>query len=174
MAGLVTYTMKNAIQMARISNRTLHALKEGQGNRHQVDLMSHMFQFAVRGNRVESSDYLDRVMSVYEQIIAFDREGNGNPSKMPTGALPADEVVIFCDYTRYSEHHDCHGNPVPNGACDTVTQSPIEMDGLYHYCADPSPYANPYVLPDPFSRLLYMRTIILDLQLTLILNREVQ
>lgn len=143
---LVTDVMDGALEMGHIALQTLEALKRGKGITADIELLDYMFGFAVKGKTPRPSGYLDRVISVYEQILDFDKNGDGRPLSMPSGQPPIDDVVVFCDYTRYMEDQDCFGNAQDGWACDTVMGIEVKMDSVWHSCKTAQPDGgNPYV-----------------------------
>ncbi|KAJ5595179.1 uncharacterized protein N7459_001387 [Penicillium hispanicum] len=123
--------------MAEIGKNTLNTLKSGQPSQPQIDLMEYLFGFTVQNNKVQQSSLLDIISSVFEQATEFKKNADGTPSAQSEGTLPADDFIVFCDYSRFRENQNCKGEEAPGTACDTTVMMNVLMNDIYRGCKSP-------------------------------------
>ncbi|KAL1963046.1 hypothetical protein VTN77DRAFT_8794 [Rasamsonia byssochlamydoides] len=117
---LLVNGMTDAFDLARAALAAINALQAGTANEAQRDLMHPVTQ---------------RVIQVFQGVLAFDKNGNGQPSTLAAGSRPpSDDVVVYCDYSRFIEGQTCSGVKDPTVACDRSIQKNIEMDDAYKSC----------------------------------------
>jgi hypothetical protein len=98
------------------------AVKEAES-----DLLRYMFLEAVPSNQINAmSIQIDDFQSpfksidqVFQGVLAFQRLATRPPDNQP---LPANDVIVYCDYSRYTLNYDCAGDFSFGSACDKDTQ----------------------------------------------------
>ncbi|KAJ5155380.1 hypothetical protein N7492_008183 [Penicillium capsulatum] len=133
MSGMVMKAVANAFDMAETAQNSLEFLRQGMGSEQEMKLVKDMFAFAVRNEKLQQSEYLNFVAGVLSEIVAFD-QNEGKPSPQPQ-TLPPNEMIVFCDFTRFKENHDCIHDAEGN-ACDTAVNGPLVMIDVYKECRD--------------------------------------
>ncbi|KAH8429797.1 uncharacterized protein LDX57_007469 [Aspergillus melleus] len=126
--------MKGALDLAAAAVDTLDALSTQTNNVAQMDLFQYMFGFAVttvNGHRQVNQNELDYIKGIYTNVLNFallreDRKPN--------------DVVIYCDYSRYIEGVDCNGVENKSVACDKDTSQKANIDFSYKSCKSKSGY----------------------------------
>lgn len=143
MSFIVRNAVESAFFMAGKAKQTLDSLKAGNASPAQKDLLKYLFAFAIDDNNNVKSDKISRITSIFDQVQAF-KDRNGGPT-LSAGNTLYEDVVIYCDFSRMNEYHDCEGSAY-DWACDTAANKPILMDDLYRDCSNPPPgEEGPYV-----------------------------
>ncbi|KKA18250.1 hypothetical protein T310_7796, partial [Rasamsonia emersonii CBS 393.64] len=116
---LIVNGMKEAFNQAQLSLDIIDAIRAGTATQDQLDLMKLVFGVAMNGDQLdESSLNTEHIINVFQQVRSFDKTGTGDPTPRPQGALPDDDVIIYCDYARYTMGERCSGQKDPKVACD--------------------------------------------------------
>ncbi|KAJ5569479.1 uncharacterized protein N7459_008909 [Penicillium hispanicum] len=133
MSAMIIEAVKKAFDLTDAAKSTLSALKEGKNSQDQLDLLGYLFAFAVKDGAVQQSSQFDRLYDVFDQVSNYKKETDGGPTAQ-SGALPTNEVIFFCDYSRMNENKDCFGNDKEGYACDTVTKRVVKISPMYQLC----------------------------------------
>ena len=75
-----------------------------------------------------NDEYFSRIMGVFNGVQ------NYNHNNQYVSPPPSDEVVIYCDYSRFKENKDCNGEDKKGYACDPDIQDVVQMDSDYQGC----------------------------------------
>lgn len=102
----------------------------------QIDLLHYLFSDA---RIFDANDMVfQKLADTFKSILAFRGDRNGEPTPRPPGPfIPANFVVVYCNYKRFEEHQDCDGNEKENKACDIDLWEVVDMDEDYLSCKAP-------------------------------------
>lgn len=141
--------MQNSFVYNQAGIDALNTLAQGQQDNAtytaQLDLLKYMFSGAIPSSGVVSSSntYYERISSVLNQVKTFDTNGDGSYTPRPEGDLPADEVIVYCDYSRFVttendwESAGCNASEYSSEyACDKDTGVAILIDDRYKECQE--------------------------------------
>ncbi|PLB50842.1 hypothetical protein P170DRAFT_463924 [Aspergillus steynii IBT 23096] len=126
--------MASAIDLAQAGVDTMQALKDQTHTEAQMDLFEYMFSFAVKtvdGRRQigpSDWDWINRIFDKVLKLKSFKEE------KM------AEDVVIYCDHSRYIEGTECNGNKNKKMACDKDISGDVEINSVFKWCKSKSGY----------------------------------
>ncbi|KAK2594925.1 hypothetical protein QQS21_007373 [Conoideocrella luteorostrata] len=121
------------------------------------ELMKTLFRRVLTNNRVDASnERYKEIKSRFEKIIHHDPQRNGVPEVTPPNLnvpnnpshdLPpverqadrfkhlfSEDLVIYCDYSRFEEGRTCGAIENPTSACDTSTGVTVDIDSWYTEC----------------------------------------
>lgn len=112
----------------------------------QKDLIDHVFSSLVAPDETyrTDSEQWAAVDKVFSNVTVFDKNGDGSPSETPHYTFrdierPEDEeVVFFCDWTRYDLSQTCEGTEEPPLACDTAYNRTIVWGDRLVNCGRPN------------------------------------
>lgn len=126
--------MTSAIDLAQAAADTMQALKDQTHSEAQMDLFEYMFSFAVKtvnGRRQIDDSAWEWINRILVQVLKF---------KHSTDQKVAEDVVIYCDYSRYIEGTRCNGDKKKNMACDKDTSEDVEINSVFNWCKSKSGY----------------------------------
>ncbi|KAJ5183268.1 hypothetical protein N7492_000884 [Penicillium capsulatum] len=123
--------IQSSFGLATNAQSALDALKQGQSNEAQMDVLEFMYASAVQYNdgkeRTVKSDHFDIITSIFDQILGFKHQAPSHSKG---------DVGFFCDYSRYAEDKDHNGNDNPGWAWDRKLQKSVKMDDIFKECRD--------------------------------------
>lgn len=123
--------IQSSFGLATNAQSALDALKQGQSNEAQMDVLEFMYASAVQNNdgkeRTVKSDHFDIITSIFDQILGFKHQAPSHSKG---------DVGFFCDYSRYAEDEDHNGNDKPGWAWDRKLQKSVKMDDIFKECRD--------------------------------------
>lgn len=125
--------MTNAFDLAEAASSALADIDTETANEAQRDLLKYMFNRAVE-HPSSAPTHFSKVVKTYRAILDFKKSENGNPQHKPEGGLPPDDVIVYCDYSRFDENQNCDGNKQRGWACDRDTRVTKQMNGDYLGC----------------------------------------
>ncbi|PLB50840.1 hypothetical protein P170DRAFT_508944 [Aspergillus steynii IBT 23096] len=132
--SVVKNGMTGALDLAAAAVDTLDALSSHTNNAAQLDLFQYIFGFAVKttnGHREVIPEEVNYIKGIYNNVLKF---------AVLTGDERSNDVVIYCDYSRYIEGMDCNGVENSSVACDKDTSRKVDMDFSYKSCKSKSGY----------------------------------
>lgn len=102
----------------------------------KIDLLQYMFKNTMSNppTVVESDAMFQHVLSVFTAVQLFNQKGDGTYSVRPQGTLPSDDVIVYCDYSRFQEGRQCDNRVNSSTACDRDTGLTVDMDKNYKGC----------------------------------------
>jgi hypothetical protein len=101
-ADLVTNGLKKAFDLAKAAQTTIQSLEKGTASTEERNLQRYPFQITMSGNGINAnSQSWMSLKNQYSDVLKFN-QNNGDPSPMPSGNLPADDAILFCDFSRFS------------------------------------------------------------------------
>ncbi|CRG84227.1 hypothetical protein PISL3812_01541 [Talaromyces islandicus] len=138
-------TIENGMKQAFIYNEAaleaLNALSNQSNtdratNVAQRDLFKYLFSVAMdNGNIDPSYSKFKMLRSAFRAVKKFDRRGDGFSLPL-TGneLLPTNDLIVYCDWSRFDEGASCSGKKDPKVACDRDLQQDVAMGQLYKSC----------------------------------------
>lgn len=106
----------------------------------KLDLLQYLFLNTMKHPpTVDGTDQVfQKVLDVFTQVQRFNHNGDGSYTVRPQGELPSDDLIVYCDYSRFQEGRACDGHRNPSQACDRDTGSTVNMDIGYKGCKENS------------------------------------
>ncbi|KAI7970588.1 hypothetical protein EIK77_004614 [Talaromyces pinophilus] len=135
--------MSSAFDMAQAGSDTLTQLStSGSGAvwDAQKDLVSYLFSEALtNGNIDKSSSNWGKVSNTFSAVLKYNNN-QGQPQSTPSDyrSLDPDSLVVYCDYSRFTENKDCDGNEKKGIVCDTNIGISWPMNSIYSDCKSTS------------------------------------
>ena len=121
--------MANAFDLASAAQDTLGALAGGSANQAQQDLMDYLFFEAKKNGAIDTTWPLwYQVNNVYSTIAGWSTKSTDKSN------MGSNDVIFYCDFSRFTEGKSCDGTADKNVACDTDTQIDHVMDSDYTGC----------------------------------------
>ena len=108
----------------------------------KLDLLQYLFLNTMKHPpTVDGTDQVfQKVLDVFTQVQRFNHNGDGSYTVRPQGELPSDDVIVYCDYSRFQEGRNCDGSLSSSMACDRDTGLAVDMDADYTGCQAHSLY----------------------------------
>lgn len=130
---MVTTGMNDAFALAQAGLDVWNSLNGGTNTQAELDLLENMFAWAVKddnGQKTVNTDheYWTYIQTVFTGVIGFE------PLKSSKAGLPSTDVIIYCDYSRYTKNKDCNGKRKLGYACDTDNNQIVKMGASWHGC----------------------------------------
>ena len=103
-----------------------------------------MFAEALTSGHIDlTNDKWQTAESMFEAVLKYNTNG-GKPQTTPANlrTLHMDNLVVYCNYSRFKENQDCNGTPTPGTACDTSMMIDMKMSDGYNECKTGSKSAN--------------------------------
>ncbi|KAB8346225.1 hypothetical protein FH972_023270 [Carpinus fangiana] len=131
---LVQDGVSNAFDLASAGQDGLNSLDSGTASQEMQNLRDYIF-YETSGTDQAARAKFSVAQNVFRDVLSFDK-ANGAPSpKGQPGQLPVDDVIVYCDYSRFTEGKSCgDGSDTPGYACDTDTNLDVLMDDGYTKC----------------------------------------
>lgn len=135
---MVKTSMNSAFDMARAGEDVLDAVDPygiGTPSQAQSDLVSYLFADALSNGQVNDAPFR-KARRMHESILGYD-SNLGEPNPRPPQDLTTlrySDVVVFCNYDRFTENRDCDGNEAKGMACDTSMRHLFQMGDIYKEC----------------------------------------
>jgi hypothetical protein len=159
---MVRTAMSNAFKLADSAQAIWNHLNDETAAPASVaesDLLRYLFLEAIPENQrnnpnlnidVNESPAFGRIRDTLSQILIYDRDPIVKPAP---GLIPfplsSNDVVVYCDFSRFNTNRNCNGNVRPGWACDTDIQEEMFMGKFGEYLA----CQNSPVLAGPLVRL---------------------
>lgn len=121
---MVTEAVEAAFEISHAALDALSALGDGSFNESQRDLLRYIFQDAMPSpNKIDPNEvYFEKLVGMYKAILKFEKL-----SPKPTnGPLPADDVIIHCDYSRFMILKNSDGSKNKTHSYDQDSQTIVK------------------------------------------------
>ncbi|KAL5356474.1 meiotically up-regulated gene family-domain-containing protein [Aspergillus floccosus] len=136
--------MQSALGLAEAGSDALNQLSQpGDGPTAvaQRDLFSYLFAEAMKNGHIDTSNKeWQHFTSGFSAVLNYKKTPDGSPEQNDGmyGFLHMDDLIVYCDYSRFQENKDCQGNTAPGKACDTsINVEPHgDVHGLILFAAD--------------------------------------
>ena len=136
---MIERAMASAFDLTHAALATLDSLTRPGGGatwQAQRDLLSFLFsETFADGNINTQSPYWALLHQTLDFVSRLD-DNNGHPSAAPPDyrTLTKDDLVLFCDLSRYKENQNCQGEVANGMVCDTISGRTFPMSWDYDSC----------------------------------------
>jgi len=135
---MITNAMVSAFEFSQAASDIFGITGPGSGNKWQAqsDLISYLFAETLTNGDIDTSNTnWKTAKNIFSLVQAFNTN-EGNPQTTPSSYLTLDSnvIILYCDYTRFTEGVDCNKKAKPGYACDTKINHLEEMDDEYNDC----------------------------------------
>ncbi|RJE21510.1 hypothetical protein PHISCL_06143 [Aspergillus sclerotialis] len=135
--------MKGAFKLAGAGSNTLNQLSRSSSTpagMAQKDLLSYLFAETMTNGNIDTNNAQWNVAkNMFSSVLRYkttSNTSNGEPRSTDGKYqfLPVNEVILYCDYSRFKGNEDCKGNSKKRDTCDTSIGVAFPMNDIYSNC----------------------------------------
>lgn len=125
---MVSQAMDNAFDFSQAALDALSSLGDGSANEAQHDLLKYLFLESMPSpDKVDPHEvYFEKLVGMYEAILKF-KERSSRPKD---GPLPVDDVIVYCDHSRFLVRQNSDGSRNKTHSYDQDSQTMMKWAPL--------------------------------------------